>query len=205
MWKVGLGCFAFFTFLACGNDSGDPGPGTPSAGSAGTSGAGASGATSGGAGGSGASGGTAAGSGAFGGTAAGSGASGGTAAGSGASGGTAAGSGGSNAGSSGSSAGASGGLTTFPSGSVETCFGDSCPMGECDNGLFYADVPCSDVYPQPLGPTLPYCAPGGSGGYCLIVRTSVLERWSVACTDGVPQLMKCASGCAASADVSQCS
>ena len=191
MWKVGLGCSAFFTFLACGNDSGDQGPGAPSAGSAGTSVGGASGATSGGAGGSSASGGTAAGSGASGGTAAGS--------------GGAAPQGGSNAGSSGSSAGASGGSTTFPSGSVETCFGDRCPMGECDNGLFYADVPCSDVYPQPLGPTSPYCAPGGSGGYCLIARTSVIERWSVACTDGVPRLMKCANGCAASADVSQCS
>jgi hypothetical protein len=101
-------------------------------------------------------------------------------------------------------AGASGGSSTKPSGSVETCFGSSCPMGECDNALFFADIACTENWPPPLGPSTPYCPSGLNAGYCLTVQSSALEDWSVVCSNGAPRLRKCPAGCATSEDTSWC-
>jgi len=49
--------------------------------------------------------------------------------------------------------------SVLPSGTVTYCFGE-CPLGECDDDLFFADVACSTVYPSPVSPSSTYCNPG---------------------------------------------
>lgn len=94
--------------------------------------------------------------------------------------------------------------TTAPTGPVETCFGDSCPLGECDNGRFFAEVKCSDVYPGPVDENSMFCAPGADGGYCLTTATTVLTDWAINCSGGTPTLERCSAGCGFIPGLAQC-
>ena len=91
-----------------------------------------------------------------------------------------------------------------PTGPVETCFGDACPLGECDNGGFFADVDCSDVYPGPVDEDSEFCATDLDGGYCLTIVTNAIARWAVACAGGTETLDFCDGGCGVQGGMAQC-
>lgn len=102
----------------------------------------------------------------------------------------------------GGSGGASGSL---PAGKVTTCFGNACPLGECDNGRIAADVRCADVYPAPVTADSTFCASGASGDYCLTVSTSqAVEYWQVTCAGGAPKSTICPAGCGIAAEHASC-
>ena len=109
------------------------------------------------------------------------------------------GSGGSSAGSSstGGTSSSGGGVNAKPTGPVYSCFG-KCPLEECDNGMFWADVACSEVYPGPAEMSA-FCAIGASGGYCLQIGSykfgSDNQRYAVNCPSGVSSIAACDSGC----------
>jgi hypothetical protein len=98
-----------------------------------------------------------------------------------------------------------GGSGEAPSGAPETCVGDGCPLGECDNGRFFADERCSDVYPGPVDASSMYCATGSDDGYCLTVVGAHVDDWKVTCDGGIPTLTDCMdSGCGVSGGIPQC-
>jgi hypothetical protein len=105
----------------------------------------------------------------------------------------------------GTGAGATGGTPSAPNGPVDTCFGDACPLGECDNGGFFADVDCSDVYSDPVDESSMFCADAMVGGYCLTTITNVLTRWAITCSGGTPMFDLCEGACGVMAGVAECS
>jgi hypothetical protein len=120
--------------------------------------------------------------------------------------GGAGGTGGGAGGSGGGGAGGGGGAaqSVLPTGTVNTCFGD-CPMGECDNDMFFADVPCSTVYSAPVSPSSTYCNAGQTGVYCLRVSNGSTEsRFGITCTDGAVFGRMCRSGCGTSGSTLTC-
>jgi hypothetical protein len=94
--------------------------------------------------------------------------------------------------------------TEAPTGLVETCFGDACPLGECDNGGFFADVDCSDVYPGPVDRDAVFCSDDLDGSYCLTIVTNAIANWAIACTGGMEALDLCDAGCGTQGGVAQC-
>jgi len=95
-----------------------------------------------------------------------------------------------------------GGAPTAPEGPVDTCNGEACPMGECDNGGFFSDEECSDVYTEPVDESSAYCA--GDGGYCLTTITNVLTRWAITCAAGTPTFDWCEAGCIVAGPAAAC-
>jgi hypothetical protein len=90
---------------------------------------------------------------------------------------------------------------------VQGCYGDACPMGECDNSLFLADVPCSGVYTAPFGPNTVLCsAAAGDGSYCLDIGASEFTSapWMVTCAAGQGTSQQCPVGCGVSGNLATC-
>src|SRR5438105_3715208 len=85
--------------------------------------------------------------------------------------------GGAGRGGSAGSAGGTGGaaVSVLPSGTVTQCHGDGCPMGACDDTLFFADVACSAVYTSPVSASSTFCNPGQTSAYCLLVDNGSIE------------------------------
>ncbi len=108
-------------------------------------------------------------------------------------------------GTSGGTGGGAGGVASvLPSGTVTSCYG-SCPMGECDDGLFLADVVCSAVYTAPVSATSTYCNAGQTGGYCLVVDDGTRDSYfGITCTAGTVSGRKCQGGCGAGAGSVTC-
>lgn len=102
----------------------------------------------------------------------------------------------------GSGSGATGGTPSAPEGPVDTCFGEACPLGECDNGGFFADEECSDVYSDPVDEDSTFCA--GDGGYCLTTITNTLTRWAITCSGTTPMFAFCAGTCMVAGDTASC-
>lgn len=208
---IALG-FALVLPAGCGGDDTDKTPEMQSGGASTTGGSGASGGTAGG---------TSSGGSTSGGTSMGGTSTGGTSsrAGSPATGGTAtggkAGAGGGRPGTAGASgrAGMSGGTNggtsaggtpSAPSGPVDTCYGDACPLGPCDNGGFFADEKCSDVYTEPVSEDSMFCAAGAAGGYCLNTITTTITYWAITCSGGAPSFSLCGGGCGVMGTVATC-
>jgi hypothetical protein len=84
-----------------------------------------------------------------------------------------------------------GGDARFPTGEVNLCLGSACPYEECDNELFFSDLPCSTVYPEPLDESSELCPDGLSGGYCLAAGD---QQWAINCDTGVASTELCAIG-----------
>ncbi|HEY3253112.1 MAG TPA: hypothetical protein VGJ91_04155, partial [Polyangiaceae bacterium] len=78
---------------------------------------------------------------------------------------------------------------------VEACYGDACPLGECDNSGFLADAQCTDLYPAGVSSSTVYCAAGETGGYCLLTSSKDLSYWAVNCVGGTPQIIYCPNSC----------
>ncbi|HKO49966.1 MAG TPA: hypothetical protein VJV79_19680 [Polyangiaceae bacterium] len=97
-----------------------------------------------------------------------------------------------------------GGAPTTPQGPVDTCREDICPLGPCDNGGFFSDDKCSDVYPNPVSKDSMFCAAGVDGGYCLTTITNVLTYWAITCSGGTPTFHLCNAGCMLMANVATC-
>jgi hypothetical protein len=87
------------------------------------------------------------------------------------------------------------GVPGYPTGPVILCFGDGCPMGECDNDMFFADAACSTVYPSDIGPSSTYCKPAESSSYCLEIGPDFGPDFSVSCASGKATVLKCNGGC----------
>jgi hypothetical protein len=194
--KVIVGCL-ISVFVGCSSEDGDEAPAMPTGGSSsdsgGTSnngGAATGGASTGGskATGGASSGGTSAGAPGTGGraTTGGKASTGGAATGGRASGGT----------------GTGGGTPTAPNGPVDTCMGEACPMGECDNGGFFADEKCSDVYSGPVDEDSAFCA--AEGAYCLTTITNRLTNWTITCSAGTAMFDLCDGGCTAAGPAAAC-
>ncbi len=86
------------------------------------------------------------------------------------------------------------GSASEPNGVVDSCDGPGCPLGSCDEGLFWSEIPCSDVYEGPLDDGSPLCGQE-DGEYC--VNTDA-GYWVVECAGGAGVSTGCASGCLAS-------
>lgn len=97
-----------------------------------------------------------------------------------------------------------GGAPSAPDGPVDTCRGDTCPLGPCDNGRFFSDEKCSDVYPGPVSEGSMFCAADSEGGYCLNTITNVITYWAITCTAGEPSFELCKAGCGLAANVAKC-
>jgi hypothetical protein len=76
--------------------------------------------------------------------------------------------------------------SVLPSGTVGFCIGD-CPMGTCDDQLFFSSRTCSSVYSGPVSPTSTFCNPGQTGVYCLRIIPPIGQetRFGITCTNGV--------------------
>jgi hypothetical protein len=107
--------------------------------------------------------------------------------------------GGGGGGAGGGGAGGGGGAaqSVLPSGTVCLCIGD-CPMGECDDDLFFADVACSTVYSGPVSPSSTYCNAGQTGVYCLRIRRGADFQFGITCTNGTAFGRMCSSLCGVS-------
>ena len=206
MRKVIVGCLVS-VFVGCSSEDGDETPGAPTGGGSsdtgGTSNSGGAPTSGASTGGSKATGGASAG-----GTSAGSPGTGGRATtggkannGGAATGGRASGGAGGRGGN-GTGGGSTGGTPTAPNGPVDTCMGEACPMGECDNGGFFADEKCSDVYSGPVDEDSAFCA--AEGAYCLTTITNVLTNWTITCSAGTPMFDLCDGGCTAAGPVAAC-
>jgi hypothetical protein len=91
--------------------------------------------------------------------------------------------------------------SVFPSGTVTQCYGDGCPMGACDDGQFFADVKCSEVYTTPVSASSTYCNPGESSGYCLQIQDATSgQLFGITCTDGAAFGKRCPGGCGTGAN-----
>lgn len=90
----------------------------------------------------------------------------------------------------------------YPDAVPKTCLGSGCPLGECDDEGFFADVKCSDVYKKPFDSTYMFCATSSSSDYCGTFgdrATSNEETFVVHCKDGAATLERCFDGgCGAS-------
>jgi len=75
---------------------------------------------------------------------------------------------------------------------VTTCFG-TCPMGECDDNMFFSKTPCSSVYTGPIDASSMHCAAGANGAYRLNISGG--PRYGVTCSAGVASVTPCANGC----------
>jgi hypothetical protein len=86
--------------------------------------------------------------------------------------------------------------SVLPSGTVGWCTG-ACPLGRCDNDLFFANVTCSSLYPGPVSPTSTFCNAGQTGSYCLRILLSGggETRHGITCTDGVATGKECPNFC----------
>jgi hypothetical protein len=191
--KVIAGCCLVSVFVGCSSEGADETPAMPTGGSSSdtggtpnTGGRSTGGVSTGGS--------KAAGGVSTGGTSAGSPGAGGAATGGRASGGA--------GGRGGSGTGATGGTPSAPAGPVDTCFGEACPLGECDNGGFFADEECSDVYSGPVDEDSTFCE--GDGGYCLTTITNTLTRWAVTCSGTTPMFAFCAGTCMVAGDTASC-
>jgi len=96
--------------------------------------------------------------------------------------------------------GGSGGMTEKPTGFVGSCFGRKCPIQICDNQRLWSDTPCSDVYDGPVGASTNFCAPDGTGNYCLELTdqpNSLLSKglFAINCTADVASIVRCQGGC----------
>lgn len=201
MRRVIVGFCLVTAFVGCSSDDGDDTPSPPAAGGGATAAGGVS------SGGSTASGGASTGGTSSGGTTmAGSPGNGGRAAttgGSASTGGrTGGGAGGRGGATGGSGGGATGGTPSAPDGPVDTCNGQACPLGECDNGGFFSDEKCSDVYSAPVDEESTFCS--DDGGYCLTTITNVLTRWAITCAGGTPMFDHCEGGCLVAGDAATC-
>jgi hypothetical protein len=88
--------------------------------------------------------------------------------------------------------------SVLPSGTVTYCFGE-CPMGECDDDMFFADVACAAVYPSPVSPSTTYCNPGQTGVYCMMIENGTTRtRFGITCTNGVVFGKMCRGSCGTS-------
>lgn len=104
----------------------------------------------------------------------------------------------------GTGGGAGGAPSVLPSGTVTECFGD-CPMGECDNLLFQADVACTTVYTAPVSSSSTYCNAGQTGAYCLVVDDGTRDRYfGIVCTAGTVSGKMCQGGCGAGGGTVTC-
>jgi len=86
-----------------------------------------------------------------------------------------------------------------PKGNVHTCF-ENCPLGPCDDALFYADALCSTVYPSAIDSSTIYCKRGQTASYCLTSLEKSLHYYVVECADGAPTVTLCSGGCGVSGD-----
>lgn len=101
--------------------------------------------------------------------------------------------------------GSTSGSSMLPKGDVDACFGEACPMGECDNGRIAASTRCDDVYSGPVCAASMQCAGNVSGSHCLTVITSVaVENWVVTCAAGTPTGKLCTGGCGIVASEAKC-
>jgi hypothetical protein len=81
-----------------------------------------------------------------------------------------------------------------PTGTIRTCF-DSCPLGACDEGGFFADEPCSTYYPSAISDETIFCAKNQTATYCLTALDQLLEYYVVSCAAGTPTVTQCVGGC----------
>jgi hypothetical protein len=79
-----------------------------------------------------------------------------------------------------------------------------CPLGPCDNGRFFSDEKCSDVYSGPVNKDSMFCAAGVEGGYCLNTITNVITFWAITCSGGKPTFQLCTAGCQLAENVAKC-
>lgn len=86
-----------------------------------------------------------------------------------------------------------------PMGKVHACY-DNCPLGACDDSGFFADPPCSEVYPSPINAQTTYCTKGQTAKYCLDALAQNLLSYQVTCTNGTPTVNPCNGGCGVSSD-----
>jgi hypothetical protein len=110
----------------------------------------------------------------------------------------------------GSASGGAGGsgVNAQPVGPVFSCFGE-CPLGECDNDMFWADVACSDVYEGPVGSETALCRSADNGGYCLKLGTDDsgpdTEYFAINCGAGEsPTIAACERGCGIENEQARC-
>ncbi len=99
------------------------------------------------------------------------------------------------AGSAGAAGSAPAGTPGYPMGTVELCFGTGCPLGTCDDTMFFTDTLCSSVYKADVGPSSSYCNAGETDSYCMKVGTEFDPDFSVNCTNGTATVLKCTTGC----------
>jgi hypothetical protein len=86
------------------------------------------------------------------------------------------------------------GTPGYPMGTVDLCFGD-CPLGECDDSMFFAQTPCASVYKSDIGPSSSYCSAGQNGSYCIQVGAEFSPDFGVSCANGMATVLKCNDGC----------
>lgn len=82
-----------------------------------------------------------------------------------------------------------------PSGTVNACWGDGCPFGECDDSGFLAGPACKGVYTAPVNSSSVFCSAQETAGYCLLTVTNDLAYWAVNCVNGTPQVTVCPDSC----------
>ncbi|HTA93467.1 MAG TPA: hypothetical protein VK745_28005 [Polyangiaceae bacterium] len=99
------------------------------------------------------------------------------------------------AGSAGAAGSAPAGTPSYPVGTVALCFGTGCPMGTCDDTMFFTDTPCSSAYQAAVGPTSSYCNAGETDSYCMKVGTEFDPDFAVNCSNGMATVLKCDAGC----------
>lgn len=93
----------------------------------------------------------------------------------------------------------------YPSGPVVSCFGDGCPLGECDNSQFLSDTRCASLYSSNVGPASTYCKAGGSDGYCLEAGSDPVPIFAVSCAAGKPTIVTCTGGgCSSGGGLASC-
>ena len=86
-----------------------------------------------------------------------------------------------------------------PMGKVHACY-DNCPLGACDDAGFFADPPCSEVYPSAINAQTIYCTKGQTATYCLDALGQNLLSYQVTCSNGTPTVTPCSGGCGVSSD-----
>lgn len=87
------------------------------------------------------------------------------------------------------------GTPGYPMGTVNLCFGTGCPLGACDDSMFFTDTLCSSVYKADVGPSSSYCNAGETDSYCIKVGTEFDPDFSVNCANGTASVLKCTAGC----------
>ena len=82
-----------------------------------------------------------------------------------------------------------------PDGTITTCFGTGCPLGECDDSGFRSAKTCSATYSGPASSATVYCKAGENGSYCLQTTTTDFSYWAVTCVNGSPSVVYCPDSC----------